>query len=636
VTQISPRTGHAGAGPFAPTTAQRLTFAPLAGQAEIEGGFWGRYQRLNREVTIPHGMAMLAETGSLHNLALAAGRAQGEYAMPLFRDSDVYKVLEAIAWERVRGRDAAAERFLVQATELAAAAQRPDGYLNSYVEVVEEGRRFANAAMGHELYCAGHLMQAAVADLRTGGDPGGLAAVAGRYADLLAGQIHGELAGYVPGHPEIEMALVEYARAAARPELIPIAAELIARRGHSTLRWHSFGPAYFSDDADFGSATSIRGHAVRALYLMSGAVDTYAETGDPALLRGALSQWGDMAATKTYLTGGVGARHKDEAFGAPFELPPDRAYCETCAAIASVMASWRLLLVTGQARFADLIERTLCNGFLAGLGLDGRSFFYVNPLHARTPVSRQPWYECACCPPNIMRLLATLEHYMATSTPGGVQVHQFAPGRLRADTGDGQVLAAEVVTGYPDDGKIGFRLTQAPGGPTDLAVRVPAWASGVSVELNGRPFGAEPGADRYLHLRRRWSAGDEVGVEFAMGVSAVRPDPRIDAVRGCVAFERGPLVYCLESPDLPAGAGLDDVAAVAGQTPAAVPGAGVAGHQVTALTVAGLVRGAAGDGWPYRRQQPSPPLTPARLRLIPYYAWANRGPAQMRVWLPEH
>jgi hypothetical protein len=622
----------------------RLALRPDGVQVRLTGGFWGHYQDLNRRVTIPHGLTMLAETGSLTNLRLAADALRAgpgaaghaaDYAMPLFRDSDVYKVLEAIAWERRHGRDEAQERFHAEAVALIGAAQRPDGYVNSYVEVVEGGRRFTNPDMGHELYCAGHMMQAAVADLRTGGD-GELAAIAGRYADLLVKELDGELAHYVPGHPEIETALVELGRATGRPELVTVAGELIARRGRSTLRWRSFGPAYFSDDVPFERADFVRGHAVRAMYLLAGAVDTYTENGSPGLLPAAIAQWEDMIAAKTYLTGGIGSRHKDEAFGEAFELPPDRAYCETCAAIASIHASWRLLLVTGQSGFADLMERTLANGFLAGLGLDGKSFFYVNPLHARAQVAREGWYECACCPPNIMRLLASLDHYVATTTDDGVQVHQFVTGEIRASLPGAGEVAAQVEAGWPDGGNLNFRITQATGTSWDLAVRVPAWDTGVSVSVNGKSWPAGPASDGYLHLRRPWAAGDQVHIAFGLGVRAVRPDPRVDAVRSCAAFERGPLVYCLESPDLPDGIGLDDVAVAAVSAPAATVTLEVAGRRVTSLTLPGLAfSGVRGSEWPYRARQQRPAPASVPLRAIPYYAWANRGPSEMRVWIPE-
>lgn len=633
------------AGPVAPVAAERLALRPIRrGAVRIEGGFWGRYQALNRETTIPHGMHMLEETGSLENLRIAAGLTSGEYSMPLFRDSDVYKVLEAIGWERAHGAEPGQDQFLADTAALLARAQQPDGYLNSYVQVVESGKRFGNPAMGHELYCAGHLMQAAVADLRTGGDPDGLAAVARRFADLLAGPDLPD--GFVPGHPEIEMALVELYRTTGAGRYLDLAAELVGRRGRSTLRWGSVGqvyePAYFQDDVLFEQAEEIRGHAVRALYLLSGGTDLYLETGQPGLLRSALAQWDDMVSAKTYLTGGVGSRHKREAFGDLFELPPDRAYCETCAAIASIMWNWRMLLATGEARFADLLERTLYNGFLAGLGFDGKTFFYVNPLHTRSPRERERWHQCACCPPNIMRLLASLDYYVATSTEGGLQIHQFASGRVAADLAAG-TLAIEMATGYPDEGAVRLRLRQAPDGPAELAIRVPGWAAEVSVTLNGRPAPAEPDGDRYLRISRIWAEGDELDVEFGLRARTIYPGPDLDAVRSCVAYERGPLVYCFEGVDVAGTGRLRGAAVRTGARPSETPAVDVAGHRVTGLCVPGQVADRSPDGWPYLDHPPGGadgtagrPARDIELHAIPYYAWANRGPGDMRVWIPGY
>jgi DUF1680 family protein len=620
-------------GPVAPTTPRWLAVRPLRhGGVRIEGGFWGRRQARNRDVTIPHGIRMLQESGGVENLRVAGG-APGEHTMPLFTDSDVYKVLEAIAWERSRGADDAQERFLVETTELLCRAQRPDGYLNSYVDGAESGNRFADPAMGHELYCAGHLVQAAVADLRTGGAPGGLPAVATAFADLIVRELPGELRDYVPGHPQVEMALTELARATGRTELLAAAAELIDRRGRGTLGWRSFGPTYFCDDVPFEQAHTIRGHAVRALYLLCGAADVHAETGRAELLRASLDQWDDMVSHKTYVTGGVGSRHKDEAFGEPFELPPDLAYCETCAAIASVMWNWRLLLITGEARFAELMERTLYNGVLAGLGLDGASFYYVNALHARAHAGREPWYRCACCPPNLMRLIASLDHYVATTTDDGVQIHQLVGGRLTADLPAAGRVELELETGYPYDGTLAVRVLEAPEAAAELAIRVPSWARSATAALGDAPLAAEPESG-YVRIRRRWRRGDELALEIPLEPRTVRPDPRIDAIRSCVAFERGPLVYCFEAVDVP---GLDDARVVPGAAPAERPGTDVAGEAVMALSAPGLV--GAGDrarGWPYHEGAPAGDgeLLERELRAIPYYARANRGDARMRVWIP--
>ena len=610
---------------------------------------------------------MLESSGALENLRIAAGESNSEYHLPVFRDSDVYKVLEAVAWERADGADPDQEAFFKSSVELLEAAQDPDGYINSYVQVVEKGRRFGYLAMGHELYCAGHLFQAAVADKRTGASAGGLRAaglwpVAGRFASMLLEVLRSEQATMVEGHPEVETALVELYRTGKDSRYLELAADLVGRRGHNSLSWRGLGPSYFQDDTPFDKARSVRGHAVRCLYLLAGAADLYTETGKQELLASSLSQWADMTSAKTYLTGGVGSRHKDEAFGDPFELPPDRAYCETCAAIASIMWNWRLLLVTGEARFAELMERTLYNGFLAGTGLDGRSFFYVNPLQARQPAARSPWYYCACCPPNVMRLMASLEHYLATASDDGIQVHQYASGRVRSELGRRGALELDVSTDYPFGGTVALRAIATPAGTCEVAVRVPSWAGEAVATLNGRAVANGPGADAYWRFKREWSAGDELVVEFPMRPRVVVASGEVDAIRGCVAFERGPLVYCLEGRDLDKRGDLHGVSVVGGTAPVDAPGLDIAGQDVVALRVRAVVRTeVVSPKWPYYDEgddphvrpeqqaaqpeaaQGDPPgasgaggASPVELRAVPYFARANRGPTDMRVWVPKH
>jgi uncharacterized protein len=645
-----------------PISKQLLAFHPVTAGVTLKDGFWGGRQRQNREVTIPHGVGMLQESGTIENLRIAAGRSSAEYNLPVFRDSDLYKVLEAIAWERAHGVDPAQEEFFGSCVELLEAAQDPDGYINSYVQVVERGHRFGDPAMGHELYCAGHLFQAAVADARTARGTPGLWPTAARFASVLVEVLRSSQATLVEGHPEVETALVELYRTGRDKQLLELAVDMLERRGHQSLSWHGFGPAYFQDDIPFEEARSVRGHAVRCLYLLTGATDIYTETGRPKVLTSVLSQWEDMVSAKTYLTGGVGSRHRDEAFGDPFELPPDRAYCERCAAIASIMWNWRLLLLTGEARFAELMERTLYNGFLAGIGLDGQSFFYVNPLQAREPMVRSPWHYCACCPPNAMRLMASLEHYLATSTERGVQLHQYASGRVRAQLAGNEMFGIDVDTDYPFGGTVAVRAVAVPGGSCELALRVPAWAQDMSANLNGRPVGGHPGADGYFRHEREWSAGDELVIEFPVRPRIVRPSDDIDSVRGCVAFARGPLVYCLEGRDVPVTGTIEGVSVVGGREPEAEE-LDVNGQAMVGLKFEGVVRTErAPSRWPYyydeyhqgggngpeapgrgrdagsepRGGEAGGPVSRAELHAVPYFAWANRGQSDMRVWLPEH
>jgi hypothetical protein len=503
--------------------------------------------------------------------------------------------------------------------------------------------------MGHELYCAGHLFQAAVADARTAHGPAQLSPVAERFASMLVQVMRSEQARFVEGHPEVETALVELYRTGGDRRLLELAGDLVARRGHRSLTWRSFGPSYFQDDVPFEEATSIRGHAVRALYLLAGATDVYTEIGGAPLRASIFSQWYDMTSAKTYLTGGVGSRHDDEAFGERFELPPDRAYCERCAAIASIMWNWRLLLLTGEARFAELIERTLYNGFLAGIGLDGTSFFYVNPLQVRAPTARSPWFECACCPPNGMRLLASLEHYLVTSTSDGVQFHQYASGRVQSGTGPEGTLDLVVETDYPFGGTVAVRVDASPSASREISLRVPSWATAATTTLNGRRMGGEPGTDGYLRFRREWSVGDELVLELPLRPRVVRASDEVDGARGCVAFERGPLVYCVEGLDLADQHSLGDIS-VLGREPKEDPGLRIGDHQMVALKLEGRAqRGSDGLSWPYVEVS-SPTGATAdvssaagvhvgeadlAVRAVPYFAWANRGATDMRVWVPE-
>jgi hypothetical protein len=299
------------------------------------------------------------------------------------------------------------------------------------------------------------------------------------------------------------------------------------------------------------------------------------------------------------------------------------------------MWNWRMCLITGEARFAELIERTLYNGFLASWSLDGQDFFYVNPLQSRGGVARKPWYRCACCPPNLMRLVASLEHYVATRTADGLQLHQFAPATIIQDLAGG-TMGISVSTPYPHEGELFVRVDESPPGEAEIAVRVPSWASGVVVSLNGAAQAGDPGHDGYLHLRRRWERGDELSVSFPLRARITRPDPRVDAVRGCVALERGPLVYCFEMVgDGPPS--LDGVEIVEPESPVDRP-AVVGAEAVRELRCRGRRLTTQPGEWPYYGSAAPGPGTyeDVTLSAVPYYAWANRGASQMRVWVPRY
>ena len=424
-------------GPVAPTpdAACRLRPVPL-GAVTITGGLWAARRQVNGDVAVPSGRERLESAGNLDNLRIAAGTMSGEPRGPVFMDSDVYKWLEAAAWEYARRPSEELLEAQREITAIIAAAQQPDGYLDSIVQLEQDGERYRELGWSHEHYCAGHLFQAAVAQVRCTGDRG-LLDVAVRLADHLV-RTFGENGRHdLDGHPEVEMALVELYRETGTRDYLDLARYFVEARGRERIVAYGREPAYFADRVPVREQTTVEGHAVRAVYLGAGAADVAVELGDAELLAALERQFAAMEATKTYVTGGLGSRWDGEAFGDPYELPPDRAYAETCAAIGGVYWAWRMLLATGDPRYADAAERKLFNGFLAGVSLSGDEFFYVNPLHlredaladeSRSPAhGRRPWFDVACCPPNIMRTLASLPGYLATTDDDGVQLHQYAP-----------------------------------------------------------------------------------------------------------------------------------------------------------------------------------------------------------------
>ena len=380
-------------------------------------------------------------------------------------------------------------------------------------------------------------------------------------------------------------------------------------------------------------------------YLAVGAADLYLESGDATLLTACERLWEDMTRTKMYLTGGVGAHHIDEAFGDPYELPTERAYCETCAAIASIQLSWRLFLATGRSRYADLIERTLYNGFLGGISLDGSAYSYVNPLQVRDghqasggdmDAARLRWFRCACCPPNMMRLLASLQHYAVAGDGGRVAVAQYISGDYRVRLAAGE-LDLSVRSSLPWTGETAIEVVRAPAAPVELCLRVPQWTDDATVAVNDVPVGAIA-ADGWITLTGTWNPGDRVRLSLSSPVRLVAADPRVDSTRGDFAVERGPLVYCVESADLPAGQRPDDFV-LDPDTPTPLAKAPGLPAEMVAVQLSGFSRAACDRGpWPY---QPAPPrsgpdrrATRMTVTAIPYFARGNRQLGAMRVWLP--
>ena len=647
--RTSPDRG-AGGSPVRPTPTAAVRWRPLeTGGFRVTGGFWAARQDANGDAAVPSGRERLESAGNLQNLRLAAGAdstADGRPIGPVFADSDVYKWLEAVAWEYGRRPSDDLLRMQREVTALVAQAQAEDGYLDSVVQV-RHGRegRYQDLPWSHEHYCAGHLMQAAVAQSRCTGDTA-LLDVAVRVADHLVGTFGEGLRHDVDGHPVVEMGLVELFRETGERGYLDLARYFVDARGHGLMESYGEEPTYFSDRVPVREATTVEGHAVRAVYLAAGAADVAVELDDGDLLSALETQFDHMIATKTYLTGGLGARWEGESFGDEFELPPDRAYAETCAAIGGVQWAWRMLLASGDPKYADAAERMLFNGFLAGVSLRGDEYFYVNPLqlrggaHAhgnRSPAhGRRGWFDCACCPPNIMRTFASLGGYVATNDASGVQVHQFCTGELTARPG-GEAVRLDVRTDYPWDGLVRLRVEQTGSAAWTLWLRVPAWAQGASVVVEGQESPATPG--QYARITRAWSPGDVVELRLPLDVRVTEADPRVDSVRGCVAVERGPLVYMVEQVDQPQGVVVDDLHLVVGSDFTASHVPDLLGGVTELRTTGRPGRARVETSWPYTETSATPATTTSedevQVVALPYYAWANRGAGPMRVWLPR-
>jgi DUF1680 family protein len=600
----------------------------------LDDGLWEPRRRLNRELSLPGQHELLEQTGRIDNFRRAAGKQDGPHQGIYFNDSDVYKWLEAAAWMLADGPDPELDRLIDKTIVEVAAAQQPDGYLDTYYQLGMGMGRWTELARTHELYCAGHLIQAAVAHHRATGKHG-LLDVARRCADCICATLGPAEQGKQPGtdgHEEIEMAMVELWRETGERRYLDQARYFLDARGHGLAG----GDEYHQDHTPFRSLDAMVGHAVRAVYLNAGAADVWAETGEPALQVALDRLWENMTTKRMYVSGGIGSRYEGEAFGEDYELPNQRAYAESCAAIGSVMWSWRMLLATGESRYADLIETTLYNAVLPGISLDGRSYFYQNPLSAGPAHRRQAWFDCACCPPNIARLLASLPGYSYSVSDEGVWTHLYAQGAAELALSNGSSIRLRQRTAYPWDGEI--ELDVEADAEFTLYVRVPAWCmSGATIEINGTPFEGDVQPGSYGAIRRAWRPGDTVRLRLPMDVRLLEAHPHLSENRGRLAVFRGPLLYCVEQAG---NSALDPRDILISTDPTRF----VATHDpnllggVTTLqtTVTFSPPSVAWSGHLYRPA--SPVAIPsdtgsATITHIPYYAWANREPGRMEVWL---
>ena len=622
----------------------------------VTDGFFSDYAELVRTEVIPYQWEALNDripgaekSGCIHNFRIAAGEEEGEFVGMVFQDSDLGKWLEAVAYSLTTHPDKKLEAIADDVIDLMARAQRPDGYMDTYFIIKEPHNRWKCLRDCHELYCAGHILEAAVAYYKATGKRRFLD-VMKKYMDYILtvfGTEEGKLHGY-PGHEEIELALCRLYDVTGEKKYLDLAQYFINQRGTEPnyfieeleTRGDSFhwdgndkqGMEYFQANQPVRRQKDAVGHSVRAVYLYSGMADVAMRTQDESLKEACRTLFRSIAEKRMYVTGGIGSTYNGEAFTFDYDLPNDTAYAESCASIGLIFFMQRMLEMDGDAVYGDVMERALYNTVLSGMGLDGKAFFYVNPLEVfpeadlkdpnkhHVKIERQKWFACACCPPNIARLLADLGQYIYRKDENGVAVDLFIGSEVKVSGGVTLTQNSQV----PFGGKVSFKLSCPNGTKLALRVRKPFWTDGVTcdaemTEKNG-----------YLVVEKVWNDGDTVFFDFAMPVRRVYASPYVRQDLGKVCLMRGPLVYCLEEADN--GNNLHLVSLPEESEIAPAQGEGVLSGMTT-LKAKGLrivpEEGTLYRGAPCRRKEET------QLTFIPYFAWANRGVGEMTVWVRE-
>lgn len=617
--------------------APRPTLAAVPfNDVKVEDTFWAPRIRLNREKVLPHNFKYCETTGRINNFAKAAGRMPGSFQGIYFDDSDVYKVIEGAAYSLAQERDAALEKTVDEVIAKIAAAQLPDGYLYTFYTVNKAlDKRWSNEKDMHETYCAGHLIEAAVAYFQATGKRT-LLEVAIRVADHIDSVFGPAKKHEVPGHQEIELALVKLWRVTGQERYLKLAQFFIEERGRYCGR--KMQGDYNQDHLPVVEQREITGHAVRAMYLYAGVADLAAVTGNPDYITTMDHIWRDVTQRKMYITGGIGPSAHNEGFTVPYDLPNDSAYAETCASIGMAFWNQRMALLHADAKYADVVERVLYNGALSGVSLDGEKFFYVNPLASRGRHHRQSWFGCACCPVNVVRFLPTVGGYAYAYNNEGIYVNQYLASRGTVAL-KGQKVLLRQETRYPWEGTVKITIDPAETADFTLHLRIPGWLQGarspedlyvsesrpereaLTLKVNGqavRNFEVEKG---YARLNRTWKKGDLVELEMPMAIQRIKANPKVQADVGRVALQRGPVVFCLE--------GVDNENSV--RSLALLPESKLtAEYRSDLLGGVCVIKGAA-----LARSKGADAPRPVPLAAVPYYAWDNRQPGQMAVWLPE-
>lgn len=603
-------------------------------------GFWSTRRKVTTERSLPTLLDLLEEHGVVDNFRRLAGRSDLPRKGPLYTDSDLYKWIEAAAWALASNETSAADKQKLRGdieslTTHILAAQEPSGYLNTYYVGDKARLRFTELTRSHEGYCLGHLLQAGIAYYRATGSRRLLDAGIG-FADYVVDEFGPGKRPFVTGHPELEMAMVELYRTTLETKYLDFARYLFSGVEKDRLKLKDSDMRYMFSGKPFVSRTEFEGHAVRALYAASGATDYFTEAGDPAFKRTLDLLWTDLTMRKMYITGGVGSRSGGESFGDPYELPSEQAYAETCASIANVMWNFRMLTLTGDARYADVLERALYNGVNSGMSLSGNLYCYRNPLSSNGEKLRNPWYDTTCCPPNIERLFESLPGYFYALSRDGVYVNLYHNSELDWHLEDGAGIKITQATNYPWSGDVKLTIDPARSAAFTVYLRWPGWAPAAEVLVNGQPVSL--GAARrgnYIALSRTWNPGDAISLSLPMPPTAMAANPRVTDTYGRVALQRGPLVYALEQLDQ-GGLALSDLF-IRPATPITVESRRDLLGGITVLKISGQAAERSISEEPLYQPLAATANRAKRLitlTFIPYYAIGNREPSPMEVWVP--
>lgn len=604
----------------------RLKPIPIE-HVKIIDKFWAPRLKTLREETLPSQYNLMEETGRIDNFRRAAGKVKGPFRGAYYNDSDVYKWVEATCLTLAYEHDQKIATLLTNVIDEIVAAQDEDGYLNTYFTYEKKRLRWTNLRDMHELYCAGHLFQAAIAYHRSTGEKE-LLTTAVRFADHIASVFGPGKRRGTPGHPEIEMALVELYRETRKEEYLELAQFFLDQRGYGLIG----GSIVLIDHKPFRQLDEIVGHAVRAIYLCCGATDIFMETGERELYETLEKLWKNMVYKRMYVTGGVGSRHAGEAFGDDYELPNRRAYSETCASVANVMWNWRMLLATGESRFTDIMELALYNAALAGISLNGREYFYVNPLADRGRHRRQRWFGCACCPPNIARLLASVPGMIYSTSDNAIWVHLYVASVARIELKGNEVRITQE-TEYPWDGRIDVTVEPSKDDEFSLYLRIPGWCRAATVNVNGRKVRKSVKPSTYLEISRVWGTGDRVEIELDMPVTLLKSHPYVLNNNYRVAIKRGPVVYCLEQADNPEYDVWNIAIVPETKFTATYEPELLGGVVVIEGNGIGLDISAWNNKLYAEMDEVQVKAIPVKFKAVPYYAWANRSPGPMIVWI---